>query len=418
MRVRHADGSWRVLEAIGNNLLDHPAVGGVIINTRDVTERHRLEEALQRERDLLKVTLASIGDAVIATDATATPTFMNAVAEQLTGWRLQDAVGKEIKEVFPLIDEQTGQPVEDPVTKVLRERRVVDLANHTLLRSRNGHMVPIADNGAPIRDERGHVHGAVVVFRDVTASRQAEAALRQAKEAAEAANRAKSEFLATMSHELRTPLNVILGYTDILLDETVNRLDAEQTYQLGRINRSATELLELISAVLDVSRLEAGRLPVEVEAVEVAALLAEVKAETQSVQEHSGLEFIWEMENGLPLLHTDAGKLKIVLKNLVRNAVKFTLKGRITVGAYCQGEGIELRVTDTGKGISVAEQERIFEPFHQLDASSAREHGGVGLGLYIVKRLLEVLGGTVGVESELGKGSTFCVWVPPYARRG
>ena len=378
----------------------------------EIAERKRIEEALQRERDLLEVTLASIGDAVITTDATATLTFMNAVAETLTGWSVQEAVGRRIGEVFPLIHEDTGQPVEDPVGKVLREKVVVGLANHTVLLARDGRTVPVADNGAPIRDKRGQVHGAVVVFRDVTKSRQAEAGLLQAKEVAEAANRTKSEFLATISHELRTPLNVILGYTSLLLEEVFGSLSEEQAHPLQRIHSNAQELLDVITAVLDVSRLEAGRLPMEVREVEIPALLEEIKAETHEVRERSGLDFVWEVESGLPLLHTDGRKLKVVLKNLIGNAVKFTKEGRVTVGAYRRRGGIEVSVTDTGIGIPVAEQKRIFEPFHQLEASNLRESGGVGLGLHIVKRLLEVLGGTIDVESEPSKGSTFRVWLP------
>jgi PAS domain S-box-containing protein len=383
----------------------------------EIAERKRLEEALQQERDLLEVTLASIGDAVITTDATASLTFMNTVAETLTGWSVQEAVGRRIGEVFPLIHEDTGQPVEDPVGKVLREKVVVGLANHTVLVARDGRRVPVADNGAPIRDKRGQVHGAVVVFRDVTQSRQAEAGLLQAKEVAEAANRTKSEFLATISHELRTPLNVVLGYTSLLLEEVFGSLSEEQAHPLRRIHSNAQELLDVITAVLDVSRLEAGRLPMDVREVEIPALLEEIKAETQEVRERSGLEFVWEVDSGLPLLHTDGGKLKVVLKNLIGNAVKFTKAGRVTVGAYRRSGGIEVSVTDTGIGIAVAEQQQIFEPFHQLDASNSRACGGVGLGLHIVKRLLEVLGGTIGVESEPSRGSTFRVWLPTGEQR-
>jgi signal transduction histidine kinase len=155
----------------------------------------------------------------------------------------------------------------------------------------------------------------------------------------------------------------------------------------------------------------------DVREVEIPALLEEIKAETQEVRERSGLEFVWEVDSGLPLLHTDGGKLKVVLKNLIGNAVKFTKAGRVTVGAYRRSGGIEVSVTDTGIGIAVAEQQQIFEPFHQLDASNSRACGGVGLGLHIVKRLLEVLGGTIGVESEPSRGSTFRVWLPTGEQR-
>ena len=385
------------------------AVCGISV---DITERKRLEAALQEERNLLEVTLASIGDAVIATDATARLTFINPMAQTLTGWPAQEALGCQITEVFPLINEQSRQPVDNPVDRVLREGKVVGLANHTLLLTRNGREVPIADSGAPIQGSNGQLYGTVLVFRDITESKHAEAALIRAKEAAEAAERTKSEFLATMSHELRTPLNVILGYTDMLIDGGFGELPTAQVDILRRIDRNSRVLFELISMVLDLNRLEAGRLPVDVKEVRAAQLLGELKAEMQGLCEQSGLAHVWQGAPGLPLLYTDPGKLKVVLKNLVSNAVKFTKEGSVTVEAQMQRGGVEFRVRDTGIGIPADALSFIFEPFRQVDSSDTRLYSGSGLGLHIVQRLLGLLGGTITVESVVGQGSTFRVWLP------
>ncbi len=201
----------------------------------------------------------------------------------------------------------------------------------------------------------------------------------------------------------------------MLLEDTFGQLREEQADPLRRIDRSARELLDLITAVLDLSRLEAGRLPLGLRETQVAGLLQETQAKTQGLQEQMQLKFVWDVEQALPMLYTDPGKLKVVLKNLIGNAVKFTKEGSITVKAFLNDGGITISVTDTGIGIPQEALELIFEPFRQIENSAAHHshhYGGTELGLHIVKRLLEVLGGTIMVESEVGQGSTFRVWVP------
>ena len=236
--------------------------------------------------------------------------------------------------------------------------------------------------------------------------------LKRAEEEAEGANRAKSEFLSTMSHELRTPLSVILGYTDLLLEGGFGSLDAEQIQAIRRIDINGRELLDLIVAVLDLSRLEAGRLPVEVYETDVATMIQDVRAEMQDLQDQSGLTFIWDIDTDLPVIRTDAGKLKIIVRNLIGNAVKFTEYGSVTISAQEENSGVSICVTDTGIGMTQEELPLIFEPFHQVDRTTTSQYSGTGLGLNIVKRLLEVLHGQVTVSSEPGQGSTFHIWLP------
>jgi PAS domain S-box-containing protein len=228
----------------------------------------------------------------------------------------------------------------------------------------------------------------------------------------EAANRLKSDFLATMSHELRTPLQIIMGYNALLLDDQARSLTSEQTEMLKKIDHSARELLDLVNTTLNVSRLEAGHMPVHVQPVSLVGLMREVIAETQGLREKTGLTFSWEVAPDLPVLQTDPTKIKVILKNLISNALKFTEKGAVSVTAYSCANGIEVCVSDTGIGIAPEALPIIFDPFRQVESALTRRHGGIGLGLYIVRRMLDLLGGTVTVESQLGKGSSFRVWLP------
>ena len=233
------------------------------------------------------------------------------------------------------------------------------------------------------------------------------------------ASRLKSDFVATMSHELRTPLNVILGYNDLLLDGALGDVNAEQAESLRRMQKSARDLLELINATLDLSRLEAGRQPLDLREIAVADMLAAVELETRDLAEQKpGLRMAWQAPQDLPRLRTDPTKLKVVLKNLVGNAIKFTAHGHITVAADGRNGGVEFCVSDTGIGIGAPAQVSIFEAFQQGDSAIAHTYGGVGLGLYIVRRLLDLLGGVITVESELGQGSTFRAWVPLQRENG
>ncbi|MDG2308758.1 MAG: PAS domain S-box protein [Candidatus Binatia bacterium] len=228
----------------------------------------------------------------------------------------------------------------------------------------------------------------------------------------EQAGRVKSDFVATMSHELRTPLHVILGYTDLLITEEFGPLLPEQADTARRIDRRARELHDLITNTLDVSRLDSGRVLLHVEEVSLSGLLSEVDLDTQRQQEDVGLALRIELPEDLPTLRSDPMKLKVVLKNLISNALKFTTEGSVTVRGRADDRGIEISVEDTGIGIEEGQLAAIFEPFQQVDGSSSRRHGGAGLGLYIVRRLVDLLGGSITVESAPGAGSTFRIWLP------
>jgi signal transduction histidine kinase len=239
--------------------------------------------------------------------------------------------------------------------------------------------------------------------------------LRRQALALEQASAAKSQFLANMSHEFRTPLNAILGYTQMLLQGVNGELSPPQRKNLTRIDSNGRHLLDVINDILDITRIEAGRMPLHVAGFAVAELVDEVLAELGAMIQRSGLDVAREVPDGLPLLESDRQKVKQILVNLLSNALKFTHKGQIRVRADCAGD-FTLSVTDTGIGIAEAEQQRVFEDFHQVDSSTTRAYGGTGLGLAICRRLAEILQGHLSLRSKPGEGSTFTLHLPSRPR--
>jgi signal transduction histidine kinase len=226
------------------------------------------------------------------------------------------------------------------------------------------------------------------------------------------ANDLKSDFLSTMSHELRTPLNVIIGYTDLLRDEAFGAVAFEQQEVLGRLRTNAHSLLELINATLEVNRIEAGRSIVQLREIDLRQLVSELQHEAEQLPRQNGVALRWELPRTSDLVRTDPMKLKIVLRNLIGNALKFTKRGTVVVqvGFDQRGKLLDVAVRDTGPGIDPEELPKIFDMFHQ--APGGANAGGVGLGLYIVKRFVDLLGGRVSATSSLGEGSGFRVSVP------
>lgn len=248
---------------------------------------------------------------------------------------------------------------------------------------------------------------------EVSALRRTEAELTRAKAAAEAASRAKSAFLANMSHELRTPLAAILGYTEMLREETDEGGAARRRADLGRIHTAGTNLLALIDGVLELSRLEAGKTPLFAEPIDVPALLAEVLSAAMPLVERNGNRVERSDDPSIRTVRGDARKVREVLSRLLDNAAKFTSAGTITVSlGKASAEAIRISVADTGIGIEPEQLESLFSPFVQADASSSRRFGGSGLGLALTQRLCRLMGGDLTAVSEPGKGSTFTVTLP------
>jgi len=272
---------------------------------------------------------------------------------------------------------------------------------------------PVEITLTPVR-----LHGREVilaVWHDITERKAVEDALRSAKDAAEAANRTKSEFMTRMNHELRTPLTAIIGFSKVLLQGKEGALSSGAQQYAERIRANGMHLLSLINQILDVAKVEAGRMELELETVPLDTLVKETLAMLESTAEAKGIVLRRELPAELKPIVTDAGKLRQVLINLVGNAIKFTPKGEVCVKVTADpvsGRPLSIAVKDTGIGIPAERQRKVFEPFEQGDSSTRREYGGTGLGLSIVRTFSGLIGARIAVESEVGKGTTFTLWLP------
>lgn len=388
---------------------------------REVVDRRRAEAALRESEESLATTLDSIGDAVIATDLNGKVVRMNPVAEALTGWRFEDAMGQPLDVVFDIVDEDSRARVPNPVERVLRHGVVVGLANHTALRARDGLERPIADSGAPIRDAEGRVRGVVLVFRDQSEERRMEATrlksvqLELQNREIQEANRLKSEFLANMSHELRTPLNAIIGFTELIYDGHVPT-DAPQYQEfLHDILVSSRHLLQLINDVLDLSKVEAGKLLFHPQSVNLGELLQEVLGILRTSAANKSIDIQSVVDPAVAGAVLDPGRFKQVLYNYLSNALKFTPdRGRIEVRINAEADPtwFRLEVEDTGVGIRSEDLSQLFVEFQQLESGGVRRSAGTGLGLALTRRLVEAQGGSVGASSVVGRGSVFFAVLP------
>lgn len=387
--------------------------------SHEIAERHRAEAELYAQRESLHVILASIGDAVIATDNQGRVTFMNPIAEGLTGWQQDQAKGKPLREVFHIINHANRQPIDDPVSRVLQDGKSVGVANHTLLISRPGFERPIEDSAAPIRDNHGSLIGVVLVFRDASGrreqDRQAEALLSREKavrEQAQLANRIKDEFLATLSHELRTPLSAITGWVELL--QHANLPPEQAAHGLEVIKRNVRAQTQLINDLLDVSRILSGKLSIESKSVNLIQVIAAALDSVQLAASAKGVSLRTHLNADASQVQGDPTRLQQILWNVLHNAIKFTPAGGwVDVRLELDGKSVQITVTDNGVGIESEFLPHLFERFRQADSTTTRRHGGLGLGLALVRELTELHGGLVVADSPgIGKGTTITIWLP------
>jgi PAS domain S-box-containing protein len=378
--------------------------------------RRRAEDSEHR----LAAVLTSIADAVIATDTRGRITFINPIAQTLTGWEREEAVGKPLETVFRVRAEGTNEPIESPVARVLREGTIVGLGNHTILAARDGTERPIDESAAPIHDEGKPISGVVLVFRDVTEREQHEAererllaAQREARDLAEAANQAKDRFLAVLSHELRTPLTPVLLTVSNLLDDPQTPSEFRPTLELTRHNIELEA--RLIDNLLDLTQIARGELVMHPRTINAHALIEQALTICREDLREAGHRLTLDLKAAEHHVEADPARLLQVLWNLLKNATRFTPAGGVlTVGTHNRGDGaavcrLVIEVSDNGIGIAPEVLPRIFDAFEQGENSSwSRRSGGLGLGLSISRSIVEALGGCL-VATSAGpyQGATF-----------
>ena len=447
--VDPVDGSDLLFELLSTVASD-PREGSIVISilrnvtdlrraTEEIEENYRklrvAEAAARAERDRLDLVIDSVADPILVTDPGGAIVMMNAPAERL--FVVPDGAAQEKVRRVAANDAHFSSFVSNLFFAGEASRRHGGVG---LVDPDTGSNLPMEAVSGKILSEHGEVSAIVTILHDRTeelekqqlyeelkqASAQLEEKVRSATEELvrrnellqrqrlelERASAAKSQFLANMSHEFRTPLNAIMGYTSMLQQGVFGDLEAEQKKNLGRVETNAQHLMAIINDILDISRIEAGRLPVHPSRFSLGELVNELVAEVKPLIERANLEVKCEIQPGLPQLFSDRPKVKQILLNLVTNAIKFTPKGWVKVTARRLDGAIEMAVADSGIGVSEKDQVRIFEDFQQADNSPAREYGGVGLGLAICQRLAHMLEAKISLRSRVGKGSTFSVVLP------
>jgi PAS domain S-box-containing protein len=378
---------------------------------RDVTRLKQTEQSLIESSEKLRAIIAASPAAITALDAEGTVQIWNPAAEKMYGWTADEVIGHKL----PIVPGESHLQF-----LAFRERLLSGESIEPFEASRNhkdGSVLHSLVSLAPLRHSDGGVFGTLSIQLNITRRKLAEEALRQktlelqiAKEAAEAATRAKSDFVANMSHEIRTPMNGILGMTELALSTD---LSPEQREFLGLVKSSAESLMTTINDILDYSKIEAGKLILDPVRFELRETLHDTMKVMAITARQKGLALAWHVQSSIPTtLVGDFCRLRQVIVNLVGNAIKFTSEGEVVLSVSIaerseQDLTLKFAVRDTGVGITRDKQETIFHAFEQADSSTARKYGGTGLGLAICMRILDLMGGRIWVESSPGEGSTF-----------
>jgi len=371
-----------------------------------------IEIALQRyEREqFLSAVLRGIGDGVVLVDKDCRIQFMNRVAETLTEWQFTDAKNRELTDVFKLIDVQSQQPVNNPVTLALEQDKIVYLTDDIVLITKTGQPLPIANSAAPIRDKQGNLAGVVLVFQDISDRKQAEAALRQQLEKEQQLNQFQRQFIHTVSHEYRTPLSIIQASTFLIEANGSSVQSGNNLVNCQRIKQAVKYMVGLLEDVLTFGQAEAGQLILDPVPLDLNLFCQQLIEEYRLIAGEQA-EIKWISCGKGQMAYLDKKLLQLIVRNVLTNALKYSSeKSPVYLTLSCETDRLKVEVKDNGIGIPPEDQPHIFNPFRR--ASNAGTIRGSGMGLAIVKKAVDLHGGTIAFESALGVGTTFTVTLP------
>ena len=412
VRYFRREGGYRWVEASTRALHDELGrFSGTTGTLRDVTERRAADEERQRLATNIRQLLDASGEGVYGLDARGVVTFVNRRGSEMLGYEPEELIGRVMHEVTHYSRRDgTAYPVtECPVFRAASQGVPCQVDDEVMWR-KDGIPLEVEYSASPVRDQ-GQVSGAVVNFRDITARKRAELELIVARDAAEAANRAKSDFLARMSHELRTPLNSIIGFANVLLKNKSGAFGESDISYLTRIATNGRHLLGLINDILDLSKIEAGHMTLEMTEVSLDALVCQTVEEMEGQTRDRAVSLRAELPAHVLPFETDVARMKQVLINLIGNALKFTDTGEVVVRLEVDDRGrpIRLEVRDTGIGIPPDRLDAIFNVFEQAESMITRRFGGTGLGLAISRSLCDLMGYRLEVASVEGEGTTMLI---------
>lgn len=396
--------------------------------------KHKMEKKLRESEKWLATTLRSIGDAVVATDKNGFINFMNPIAEDLMGWKMEEVVNSRLSKWFNIINKDTRTKVESPVDKVLQEGTIVGLANHTILIARNGTEIPIDDSAAPIKDDKGDISGVVLVFRDVTERENALAEICRYRDQLEARVRERTselakaneglkdyagklerlneelqEFAFVASHDLQEPLRKIQTFGHLLTRNHADKLASEGQDYVARMTNAAKRMSDLLDSLLNYSRIATQPRPFE--PVDLTAVARDVVCDLECAikKTGSGIEI-----GELPQIDADPVQIRQLLQNLISNSIKYSNDGErpvVKIHGRSSGTGCTIFIEDNGIGFEEQYVDRIFRPFQRLHGRSDKFEG-IGMGLAICRKIVERHKGSITARSTPGQGSTFIVQLP------